>query len=66
MDMEKLLSGLFDFQRFERNEALQSVIDGVGMRRMGYELTDDELERLSAAGDPFLQMSSRNQKDRLP
>lgn len=62
MDMEKLLGALFDFQRFERNEALQSVIDEVGTHRLT-PLTDAELESVSAAGDPFSQMPDRNQKD---
>ena len=55
MDTEKLLSGLFDFQRFERSPALQSVIDEVEARYFGEELSDDALTFLSAAGDPFLQ-----------
>ena len=63
MDMEKLLVALFDFQSFERNEALQSVIDGAETPRIGVPLTDEELESLSAAGDPFSQMPDRNQKD---
>lgn len=62
MDMEKLLVALFDFQRFERNEALQRVLDETGARRMT-PLTDAELESLSAAGDPFSQLIDRNRKD---
>ena len=55
MDMEKLLTGLFDFQRFESDPALQGVIDEVEMRYFSEELSDDELDMLSAAGDPYLQ-----------
>ena len=62
MDIEKLLGVLFDFQSFERNEALQRVIDETETRRLT-PLTDEELESLSAAGDPFSQMPDRNQKD---
>ena len=62
MDTEKLLSALFDFQKFERNEALQSVIDEVETHRLT-PLTDAELESVSAAGDPFSQMPDRNRKD---
>ena len=62
MDMEKLLGALFDFQRFERNEALQRVIDEAGTPRLA-PLTEAELDSLSAAGDPFSQMPGRNQKD---
>ncbi|MBQ4426918.1 MAG: hypothetical protein II881_04085 [Oscillospiraceae bacterium] len=62
MDIEKLLDALFDFQRFERNEALQSVIDEAETQRL-ISLTDAELESLSAAGDPFSQLTGLNQKD---
>lgn len=64
--MEKLLGDLFDYQRFERNEALQRVIDEAQTRLPGAELTDDELEKLAAAGDPFLQTPDRRRKDGLP
>ena len=63
MDMEKLLTGLFDFQRFESDPALQSVIDEVDARYSGRELSDDELEMFSAAGDPYLQMLNPNKRD---
>jgi hypothetical protein len=63
MDTEKLLAGLFDFQRFERSPALQRVIDGVETRYFGEELTDDALKNISAAGDPFLQMPDPRKRD---
>lgn len=63
MDMEKLLKGLFDFQRFERSPSLQSVIDGVEARYFGEELSDDALNNLSAAGDPFLRMPEPGKRD---
>ena len=53
MDTEKLLAGLFDFQRMERSPALQSVIDDTLQRYFGEELSDDALAGLSAAGDPY-------------
>ena len=62
MDMKKLLAGLFDFQRFEKNPALQSVIDEADVRLSGEELTDDALEALSAAGDPFTQLHDPHNK----
>ena len=65
MDTEKLLRDLFDFQRFERNEALQSVIEEAEAQGIGVELTDDELEQLSAAGDPFSSASDRIREDGL-
>ncbi len=54
MDTEKLLTGLFDFQRFEDCPELRSVILDTEKRYLGEELSDDELKKLSAAGDPFL------------
>ena len=64
MNMEKLLAGLFDFQRFEKEPALQSVIDEVEARYFCAELTDDELDTLSAAGDPFSQPPDPKERDR--
>ena len=52
-NMESLLARLFDFQRFEKNEALQSVIDETEERFRFGELSEDDLEQLSAAGDPY-------------
>lgn len=66
MDMEKLLPGLFDFQRFECSPALQSVIDGVEARYFGEELSDDALKNLSAAGDPFLRMPEPGKREGPP
>ena len=64
MNMEKLLAGLFDFQKFEKEPALQSVIDEVEARSFCAELTDDELDTLSAAGDPFSQPPDPKERDR--
>ena len=55
MDPEKLLEGLFDLQRFEQDPTLQSVLDETDARYFGETLTDDTLQKLSAAGDPFSQ-----------
>ena len=55
MNAEELLERLFDFQQFEKNEALQSVIDEVEGRYFRTELSEEELELFSAAGDPYLQ-----------
>lgn len=49
--MEKTLYRLFDFQRFSGNHRLAEIIaDTEG--RYGGALSDDELGRLSAAGEP--------------
>ena len=57
--MEKLLNRLFDYQKFENNSNLASVVSAVeekysitGERRL---LSEDELELVSAAGPPFGQ-----------
>lgn len=49
---EGTLFQLFDYQRFENDPQLQSVIDGVeGV--YGAELSDDELTQVSAAGELY-------------
>ncbi len=53
LDTERLLTELFDFQRFERDPALGGVIDEVEARLSGAELSEDELNSVSAAGDPY-------------
>ena len=63
INTKKLLTELFDFQRFERDPALQSVIDEIEERCFGEELSDDELKMLSAAGDPYLQIKDPTKKD---
>ena len=66
MDTDKLLAELFDYQRFERDPALQRVIDEVEERLLGKELSDEELGMLSAAGDPYLQAPDPKKKEGLP
>ena len=41
---------MFDYQRFERNERLQALIDDTE-RRCLCALSDDDLEWVSAAGE---------------
>ena len=48
---EGTLFQLFDYQRFENDPQLQSVIDGVESA-YGAELSDDELQ-VSAAGELY-------------
>jgi len=48
--MERTLKTLFDFQKFEGNSALQSVIDSVHSRYAVQELSMDEMEWVNAAG----------------
>ena len=64
MSMEELLAGLFDLQTFEKEPALQSVINEVEARYFCAELSEDELCMLSAAGDPFSQPPDPKERDR--
>ena len=50
--MEGKLKTLFDYQKFEGNPALQSVIDSVHARYAVKELSLDEMEWVAAAGNP--------------
>ena len=62
--MEKLLSDLFDYQRFARNPALQRVIDDVEARySLPQALSLDEMYQVSAAGDPYSQALDTKEKD---
>ena len=49
---ERALFQLFDYQRFENDPQLQSVIDGVESA-YGAELSDDDLIQVSAAGELY-------------
>ena len=49
---EKLLYQAFDLQRFAGSPRLQAVIDASHARTAARELSDEELELVSAAGAP--------------
>lgn len=57
--MEKLLNRLFDYQKFENNPNLASVISAVENKYSITEerrlLSEDELTLVSAAGQPFYE-----------
>ncbi len=52
--MDRTLKKLFDFQRFEGNKELQQVIDSVHARYAVRELDLNDMEMVSAAGNPEL------------
>ena len=60
--MEKKLKALFDFQKFEGNADLQQVIDSVHARYAGRrsmrELNMEEMEWVSAAGQPHPEVKN--------
>ena len=66
MDAEKLLGALFDFQRFEGEPSLQSIIDETCGRYEGRELSDNDLGGISAAGDAYTGITGRKLRDKKP
>ena len=50
MSMTKKLTALFDYQRFENNKRLQALSDETEARCL-HNLSDDDLEWVSAAGE---------------
>ena len=58
--MENVLKGLFDFQKFEGNRALQQLIDSTHSRYAARELDLDEMAFVAAAGVPE---QAKGQKD---
>ena len=63
MDTEKLLRDLFDLQRFEKDPALQTEIDEVLRRYSFRALSEDELEIVAAAGDPYARPLESEDKE---
>lgn len=49
--IEDTLKAIFDFQRFEGNDELEALIRDT-FSRWGAALSEDELEQVSAAGEP--------------
>ena len=66
MDVKKKLRKLFEFQRFENDAALKSIIDETEKRYFGTELPDTELSELSAAGDPYTQITKPKKREKKP
>lgn len=60
MSAKRKLSELFDYQRFVGNKRLQALIDDPERRRLNRALSDDELERVNAAGE---KIDYRDKKD---
>ena len=59
--MEGKLKALFDYQKFEGNPALQSVIDSVHSRYPVRELNMDEMEWVNAAGTPDARPAKKDE-----
>ena len=52
--MERILTRLFDFQKFQKNADLDRLIESVHSRCAIQELSMDDAERVNAAGMPYL------------
>ena len=61
--MDNLLKNLFEYQKFEGNPALQSVIDSVHSRYAVRELSLDDMEWVAAAGKPDHNPEDKDKKD---
>jgi len=62
--MEQRLTRLFDFQRFVQSPVLQSMIDRTESRYGIFELADEDLTDLAAAGEPGIAAVSCREEDR--
>ena len=61
--MENKLFRLFDYQKFEENEALQQVINSTHARCQKKALSLDDMEWVNAAGQPEV-LPRNEEKDR--
>ena len=67
MDIEKILTGLADFQQFSRNPTLQRMLDDVDSRyQRSQPLTEKELSFVAAAGDPYSAFPGQKTKRDFP
>ena len=58
--MRGALKALFDYQKFEKNRELQSIIDSVNSRFPTRKLSDDEADLVAAAGLPETALLRKN------
>ena len=64
--MDKKLSLLFDYQKFEQNAELQEIIDRVNARfpSRSRMLSDDEADLVAAAGLPEMARTRKKPPDK--
>ena len=62
--MERRLTKLFDYQRFENNPELQKMIDSAHARSATRELSLEDLSFVAAAGIPASAQAKRPDKHR--
>ena len=61
--MERLLTGLFDLQKFENNASLRNVIESVHSRYGTHELSLENLEQVFAAGTLLPKDPKKNREN---
>lgn len=61
--MEHMLANLFAYQRFAENPRLQSIIDETHRRSGCGRLSDEQLELVSAAGDPAMLAQLKHKRE---
>ena len=61
--MESILKRLFDYQKFEENAELRSVIDSVHARWDARELDLDEMQFVAAAGSSEAPLKKEKEKE---
>ena len=64
--MESILKNLFEYQKFDENAELRSVIDSVHARWTARELNLDEMEQVAAAGIPERPAKKDKEKNNRP
>ena len=62
MNTESKLSKLFDYQRFEGNKRLQTLINAAETR-FSNALSDDDLEWVNAAGEEIEHKDKKDDDD---
>lgn len=64
--MEKKLSRMFDFQKYEKNSELADLIADVDSRYpVAQELSDDELSFVAAAGNKFNSAQDKKKRKKI-
>lgn len=58
MNLARTLTRLFEYQHFEKNKRLQALIDETENRHL-HNLSDDDLEWVSAAGEVTYQKDGK-------
>ena len=67
MDIERLLTGLADFQKYSRNPTLQRMIEDVDSRYQRFQpITEEDLSSVAAAGDLYSAFTGQETERKSP